>query len=100
MAAFAARKIKDMVSNSTGIVAIELLAAVQGIEFHAPYKTSGKLRIVVQKVRELVIHYEADRYMAADIEKAIGLIAGGYFRESCLDILPGSTAETEIDETL
>lgn len=100
MATFAARRIKEMNANSRGVVAIELLSAVQGIEFHAPYKTSVKLQLVVDKVRELVAHYDTDRYMAPDIESASALIAAGYFRDSCLDILPSSAMESETDAAL
>jgi histidine ammonia-lyase len=93
MATFAARRLQEMNTNSRGVVAIELLSAVQGIEFHAPFKTSGKLQKVVDKVRELVDHYDADRYIAPDIETASDLIAGGYFRDMCVDILPSSAVE-------
>ena len=36
MATFAARRLGDMATNTAGIVAIELLAAAQGIDFRAP----------------------------------------------------------------
>ena len=43
MATFAARRLSDMAANSAGIVAIELLAAAQGIDFRRPRKTSREL---------------------------------------------------------
>jgi histidine ammonia-lyase len=97
MATFAARRIREMNANSRCVVGIELLAAVQGIEFHAPFKTSAILQGVVTRVRELVDHYGADRYIAPDIDSASELIATGYFRHMCLDILPSDSVEGESD---
>ena len=77
MATFAARRLAEMAENTAGIVAIELLAAVQGIEFHRPLKTSRPLAEAQALVRELVPPYEQDRYFAPDIEAAKRLIAAG-----------------------
>ena len=46
MATFAARRLQDMSENTAGILAIELLAAVQGIDFHQPVKTATLLQSV------------------------------------------------------
>src|SRR5262249_13405013 len=43
MATFAARKAGDAARNAARVIAIEWLAAAQGIDFHAPLKTSPKL---------------------------------------------------------
>ena len=42
MAAFAARRLGDMVDNSRQIVACELLAAAQGVDFHRPLLTRDR----------------------------------------------------------
>src|SRR5437868_947608 len=44
MATFAARRLGQMADNTIGIVAIELLAAAQGIDFRAPLVTSPPLQ--------------------------------------------------------
>jgi histidine ammonia-lyase len=67
MACHAARRLGEMNHNLAHIIAIELLIAVQGIEFRAPLETSSRLRRVMQKVRSEVAPLEGDRYLADDI---------------------------------
>jgi len=61
-------RLADMARNSAGIVAIELLAAAQGIDFRAPLRTSASLQQVHALVRSRVAFYDHDRYFAPDIE--------------------------------
>ena len=77
MATFAARRLGEMADNTMGTVAIELLAAAQGVEFHHPLQTSPRLAEVKALIRELVPPYERDRYFAPDIEAAKRLVASG-----------------------
>jgi histidine ammonia-lyase len=79
MATFAARRLSDMASNSAGIVAIELLAAAQGIDFRAPLKTSPRLQDAHALVRSRVAFYDHDRYFAPDIGAVQSLIEAGEF---------------------
>lgn len=67
MATNAALRLHAMIENTATILAIELLAASQGLDFHAPLKTSMRLQSVHEKVRTLVDHYDKDRYFAPDI---------------------------------
>ena len=67
MATNAARRLHAMIDNTATILAIELLAACQGLEFHLPLTTSPALQLVYQKVRKLVPAYDTDRYFAPDI---------------------------------
>lgn len=67
MATNAARRLQVMNDNTATILAIELLAACQGLEFHKPLKTSPSLDKIYQKVREVVEPYDCDRYFAPDI---------------------------------
>lgn len=67
MATYAARRLIEMVENTAGILAIELLAACQGVEFRRPLKTSDPLESVLAKVREFVPVYEVDRPFNEDI---------------------------------
>lgn len=81
MATFAARKLGDVAVNVRRIVAIELLAASQGIDFHRPLATSPALERVHAAVRARVGHYAEDRYFAPDIGAAEGLIATELFAD-------------------
>ena len=79
MATFAARRLHDMADNTAHIVGIEILAAAQGIEFHAPYLTSAPLQTAVSTLRARVAAYTEDRFFAPDIEAATALVESGAF---------------------
>ncbi|RDL45726.1 histidine ammonia-lyase [Marinomonas piezotolerans] len=74
MATFAARRLKDMAENTRGILAVEILSAVQGLDFRAPLKSSKRLENVRATLRARVPFYDKDRYFAPDIEKANELL--------------------------
>jgi histidine ammonia-lyase len=67
MATFAARKSRDVADNVRRIVAIELLAACQGVEFRRPLRSSQALEAVHAQVRALVPRYDEDRYLAPEM---------------------------------
>ncbi len=92
MATFAARRLQDMAQNSNGVVAVELLAAAQGTDFHAPHKTSEALQAVHGIIRREVTHYDSDRFFAPDLEAATRLIADGAFYDMVSDVLPSGGA--------
>jgi len=77
MATFAARRLLEMAANTRGIVAIELLVAAQGIDFHRPLASSEMLEQVHGVVRSKIAKLEDDRYLAPDIAAAIELISSG-----------------------
>jgi len=79
MATFAARRLGEMAENTAWIVAIELLAACQGVDFRAPLRTSDLLEQAKQLLRNEVPFYDQDRYFAPDIEKAKKLVQSGLF---------------------
>ena len=88
MSTFAARRLADMARNSAGIVAIELLAAAQGIDFRAPLKTSARLQDVHKLVRSKIGFYDHDRYFAPDITAIQSLVEAGAFHPFVPDLLP------------
>jgi len=90
MATFAARRLTDMTANSAGIVAIELLAAAQGIDFRRPLLTSPRLQEAHALVRSRVAFYAHDRYFAPDITAIQGLVEAGAFLRFVLGLLPSS----------
>ena len=79
MATFAARRLGDMAENTATIVAIELLAAAQGIEMRAPLKSSPPLQVAFNRIRKRVAFYDHDRLFAPDIEHAKQMVTGAVF---------------------
>jgi histidine ammonia-lyase len=77
MATHGARRLLEMAANAASIIAIELLAAAQGIEFHRPLKSSRPLESALQTLRRAVPHYDHDRFFAPDIEAATNLVRSG-----------------------
>lgn len=77
MSTFAARRLQAMYDNTVGILAVEWLAASQGLDFLAPLQTSAVLRQAKAVLRKQVPFYDKDRYFAPDIEKAAALIKSG-----------------------
>ncbi len=67
MAPIAARKAARIATNAAGIVAVELIAAAQGVDFHAPLLTSSALQAVHGRVRALSPRLDADRYWADEM---------------------------------
>lgn len=74
MATHAARRLTRMNTNLSGIIAVELLCAAQGVEFRAPLKTSKPLLAVLAALRKKVSTLGNDRYLATDIKTATDLI--------------------------
>ena len=75
MAAHAARRLTRMNTNLSGIIAVELLCAAQGVEFRAPLKTSKALQSVLLVLRKKVPTLDGDRYLASEMKAATDLIA-------------------------
>ncbi len=88
MATPAALRLREMNENTRYIVAIELLAAAQGIEFHRPNTSSDELEAVVAAIRRDVPHLDADRRMSPDIEHVARWIRSGALRKVVGRILP------------
>jgi len=77
MATFAARRLGDMSENCCGILAVEFLAACQGLDFRAPLKSSKTLEQAKTELRADVSFYDKDRYFSPDIEMSFNLIESG-----------------------
>jgi histidine ammonia-lyase len=89
MATFAARRLGEMADNSRQIVACELLAAAQGVDFHRPLESSAPLERLHAAVRERVEFYSEDRYLAPDLHALEKLLRGGLCRDLCpSDLFP------------
>ena len=71
MGANAATKCKRLMDNVEKVLAIELLTAVQALEFRRPLKSSDALEAIVTKFRKAVSFNDADRVLHDDMIKAI-----------------------------
>lgn len=77
MAPIAARKASRIARNAAGVIAVELIAAAQSVDFHAPLKTSEKLQALHSKVRELTPRFTSDRYWADDMAALQAAVIAG-----------------------
>ena len=77
MAPIAARKAGEIARNAAGVIAVELMAAAEGIDYHAPLKTSAKLQRVHATVRKLSPHFTADRYWADEMSALQSAVLAG-----------------------
>jgi histidine ammonia-lyase len=97
MASFAARRLGDMVANSRTIIAIEYLAAAQGIDFHLPLLTSRPLQNALARLRRDVPVLEQDRMLSVDIEIADALIRSCALVQATSGItLPTASARSDL----
>ena len=70
----AALKLRAVVANVRRVLAIELVAAAQGIDLLRPLRSSERLEEVHRMVRERIAFREDDREMAVDLERGITLV--------------------------
>ena len=87
MATFAARRLARMNANTGHILAIELLAAAEGIEFLRPLRSSPRLEQAHAALRARVPRFERDRMFAPAIEDAAGLVQDRAFEALVADEL-------------
>jgi histidine ammonia-lyase len=89
MAAFAGRRLMDMAENTTGVLAVEYLAAAQGLDFRAPLKASAAIETAKATLRQYVRFYDKDRYFAPDIAEAAAIISEGELNDLMISgVLP------------
>ena len=77
MAPIAARKAIQIARNAAGVIAVELMAAAEGIDYHAPLKTSPKLQAIHCAVRASSPHFTADRYWADEMSALQAAVLAG-----------------------
>ncbi|KAF4700609.1 hypothetical protein FOZ62_028253, partial [Perkinsus olseni] len=78
MGGYSARKCLEVISNVEVVIAIELMAACQALEFHRPCRSTAPLEAVYDLVRSAGVEpYDEDRYLAPDIDKVTDLIRSG-----------------------
>jgi histidine ammonia-lyase len=77
MGALAALKARTVVENASQVLAIELVCAVQGLEFHRPLRSTDALEAAAARVREIVPRIEDDRSLSAELAELAGALRSG-----------------------
>jgi len=80
MATHGALRLHRMLANTEGVIAIELLAAAEGIDFRRPMQSSEPLESAHAAIRAVVPPRHVDRAFSVDIASMRRLIAGPLFR--------------------
>jgi histidine ammonia-lyase len=73
----AGRKLRSAIANLERILAIEVLVAAAGVEARQPVQPGPRTAAAIRLLRERVPPMPSDRFLAADLETARGLIADG-----------------------
>ena len=95
MATFAARRLTDMNLNTRYVVAVELLAACQGIELRRPLTSNITLEGYWSEVRKVAAYWDHDRYFQPDLEAIAKLILQSTFGEWANAYIEGTQTEVE-----
>ncbi|MEE9225534.1 MAG: histidine ammonia-lyase [Bacteroidota bacterium] len=77
MGSIAAQKLWQVLKNTRAVLAIELLVAAQGLDFHRPLKSGKGVEAAHRFVRKHVKHLGGDRVLAEDIQTAVRLVESG-----------------------
>ena len=89
MAAHGARRLLDMADNASAVIGIELLAACQGVDFHAPLRSSDGLEAARAHLRARVPTLDDDRHFHPDMEAATAIVRSGSLVAAVAADLPG-----------
>jgi len=73
----AAVKLRQIVANAEHALAIELMAAAQGLEYRLPLKPAREVGRAAAVVREVVAPLTEDRVLSGDIERLAGEVRRG-----------------------
>ena len=77
----AALKLRQIVENAEQAIAIELLAAAEGLDYRAPLRSSRALERAREIIRTVAPKLTADRPLSYDIERLVAGIGAGIFAE-------------------
>jgi histidine ammonia-lyase len=75
----AAAKLRTVLENAEHTIAIELLAAAEGLEYRAPLRPGRGVLRAFEALRRDVPRVERDRSLSADIQRIASLIGQGVF---------------------
>ena len=89
MATHGARRLTPMNANLARIIAIELMASAEGIDFRRPLKSSALIEEAHAAIRSKAASREEDREFSTDTEAVAGLIEAGRL----VNFVPGLLAD-------
>ncbi len=69
MGTIAARKSREIVNNTEDVLAVEFLAALQGIDLRSPLKPGTGTGRIHRRIRERIPPVTADRLLVKDLIK-------------------------------
>jgi len=78
-----ALKLKRIVENAEHVLAIEMMAAAQGLEYRRPLHAATEVERAYRVIRDSVPRLGEDRSLAAEIELLARKIREGAFDEWC-----------------
>ncbi|MGI1691094.1 histidine ammonia-lyase [Thermoanaerobacter uzonensis] len=82
MGTIAARKAREIIENATRVIAIELMAALQAMEFRKGFKKGKGSQVIYNLVRKYVKPLEEDRELYIDINACFDIIKSGKVLET------------------
>jgi histidine ammonia-lyase len=77
-----ARHARDIVANAEVVIALEALAAAQGLELRSPLKPAAGTAVAVAAIREAVPFLDGDRPLKPDVDAAIEVVQSGALVEA------------------
>ncbi len=77
MGSIAAQKALRILRNVQQVIAIELMTACQGIDFHRPLKCGKGSEAAYRTVRQHIDHLDVDRILYNDIQASLSLLRSG-----------------------
>lgn len=77
----AATKLRQIVTNAEQVLAIEMLAASEGLDYRAPLRSSARIEFARERIRRIVPRLTADRPLSNDIQRTVEAIQRGDFDE-------------------
>lgn len=82
MGTTSARQCAMILENSRWVIAIEIINAVQALDFHHPLEPGPGVEAAVRVVRDIVPPLDADRVMTGDLAAVRELVVNGLLREA------------------
>lgn len=77
MGSISAKHAQLILKNVLQVLAIEMLAAAQGIDFQKPLEPGKGTAVAYKLIRKMIPHWQEDRVMYPDIEQMADLIRSG-----------------------
>jgi histidine ammonia-lyase len=77
MAAHASARLHGMLDNLGHILAIELLATAQAIDFHEDLRSSAPIELVRELIRSKVPTLQNDRFLSPEVDTVFAMIRSG-----------------------